>query len=139
MIIKNYQTLLVKDLKDQFIGMNIKQKGRIKIQKNDYRYFLESNFLDISRSFALIYLNRSDDVTWFNARKHYLPKGIIKSYNTIINGKYFYGQVIDSDIKQYEEIWKLTIGQAEDYTGGCLLNYDYIKNHYRLIAFDLRR
>ena len=68
-----------------------------------------------------------------------MPKGIIKSYNTIINGKYFYGQVIDSDIKQYEEIRKLTTGQAEDYPGGCLLNYDYIKNHYRLIAFELSR
>ena len=32
-IIKNYQNLLVKDLKDQFIGINIKQKVRIKIQQ----------------------------------------------------------------------------------------------------------
>ena len=29
--IKNYQNLLVKDLKDQFIEINIKQKVRIKI------------------------------------------------------------------------------------------------------------
>ena len=28
-------------------------------------------------------------------------------------------------------------GQGEDYTAGCLLDYDYIKNHYRLIAVDL--
>ena len=32
-IIKNYQNLLAKDLKDQFIGINIKQKVRIKIQQ----------------------------------------------------------------------------------------------------------
>ena len=25
------------------------------------------------------------------------------------------------------------------YTNGCLLDYDYIKNYYRLIAFDLSR
>ena len=24
--------------------------------------------------------------------------------------------------------------KGEDYTTGCLLDYDYIKNHYRLIA-----
>ena len=30
---KNYQKILAKDLKDQFIGMNIKQKVRIKIQQ----------------------------------------------------------------------------------------------------------
>ena len=34
--------------------------------------------------------------------------------------KHFYDQPVDSDIKQYEEIRKLTIGQCEDYTTGCL-------------------
>ena len=35
--IKNYKQFLVKNLKDQFIGMNIKQKARIKIrQMNKY-------------------------------------------------------------------------------------------------------
>ena len=39
-------------------------------------------------------------------------------------------------------IWKnrkLTTRQGEDYITGCLLDYDYIKNHYRLIAVDLSR
>ena len=31
--IKNYKQFLVKNLKDQFIGMNIKQKARIKIRQ----------------------------------------------------------------------------------------------------------
>ena len=34
---------------------------------------------------------------------------------------------------------KLTTRQGEDYTTGCLLDYDYIKNHYRLITVDLGR
>ena len=55
------------------------------------------------------------------------------------NGKKFYDQPIDSDIKRYEEIRKLTRGQGEDYTAGCLLDYEYIKNHYRLIAVDLSK
>ena len=29
--------------------------------------------------------------------------------------------------------------KLENYTTGCLLNYDYIKNHYRLLAVDLSR
>ena len=57
----------------------------------------------------------------------------------IINAKNFYDQAIDFDIKRYEEIGKLTTGQGEDSTAGCLLDYDYMKNHYRLIAFDLSR
>ena len=47
-------------------------------------------------------------------------------------------QIVDSEIKRDEKI-KLTTGQSEDYTTGCLLNYEYIKNHYRLIAVDLSR
>ena len=34
---------------------------------------------------------------------------------------------------------KLTTGQGEDYTTGYLLNYDYIKNHYRLTEIELSR
>ena len=45
---------------------------------------------------------------------------IIRNYNVIINGKKFYGQAIDSDMKQYKEIRKLTTGQDEDFTTECL-------------------
>ena len=81
----------------------------------------------------LVYLNRNDDLKQFNAQKHYLPKGIMKNYNVIINRKSFYDHAVDSDIRWYEEIRKLTTEQGQYYTTGCLLEYDYIKNHYRLI------
>ena len=42
-------------------------------------------------------------------------------------------------MKRYEEIRKLTTEQGEDYTTGCLLDYDYLKNQYKLIAIDLSR
>ena len=32
--IKNYQNVFAKDLKDRFIGMNLKQKVRLKLQMN---------------------------------------------------------------------------------------------------------
>ena len=53
--------------------------------------------------------------------------------------KNFYDQAIDSDIKLYEDIRKLTIGQGEDYTTGFLLDDGYIKKHYRLKAVNLSR
>ena len=61
------------------------------------------------------------------------------TYNVIINGKNFYDQPIDSDIKRYKEIRKLITGRGENYTTWCLLDYDYNKNHYRLIVVDLSR
>ena len=60
----------------------------------------------------------------------------MNNYN-IINGKNYFDQPIQADIKRYEKIRKLTTEQGEDYTTGCLLDYDYIKNQYRLIAVDL--
>ena len=81
--------------------------------------------------FVSVYLNRNNDVKRFEAKSYYLPNGIIKNYKMIINGKNFYDKPIDSDIKRYEEIIKNRTGQGEDYTNGCLLEYEYIKNHYR--------
>ena len=34
---------------------------------------------------------------------------------------------------------KLATGHGEDYTTGFLLDYESIKNHYRLMAVDLSR
>ena len=45
----------------------------------------------------------------------------MKNYNVIKN---FYDQPSDSDMKRYEDIRKLTIGQGDDYTPGCLLDYE---------------
>ena len=37
----------------------------------------------------------------------------------------------------YDNIWKNRTGQGDDYTTGCLLNYTFLKKHYKLIAIDL--
>ena len=85
-----------------------------------------------------VYSNQGDNAKRPSARKYYWPKGIIKSYNVIINGKSFYAQVIDPDIKRCKEIRKLTIGQDEDDTTGCLLDCDYVKNHQQFVQVDKR-
>ena len=69
---------------------------------------------------------------------HYLPKGIIKNYNAIINGNNFHDWTIDSDIK-YIETRKLTTGPSEDYTKWHLLDYKNTKNNYRVVKVDLSR
>ena len=106
---------------------------------NKYRYFLESNFVGFNRLLALIYPDQNNSVKRFNTKKYYLPKGIVKDYTSTAKGKNFYDKPIDSDIKRYEEIRKVTTRQGEDYTKECLLDYKYVKNHYRLIAVDLSK
>ena len=69
---------------------------------NEFRYFLESNFVGVSRLFALVNINKDANSKRFKAKRYYLPKGIIVNYNVIINGKNFYDQVIVSDTKKLE-------------------------------------
>ena len=88
--------------------MNIK-KSENKNTTNEFKYFLETNFIGENRLFNLVYTNQDENSERFKAKRYYLPKGIIKNYNVIINRKSFYDQAVDSDIKQYEEIRKLTI------------------------------
>ena len=42
-------------------------------------------------------------------------------------------------IKQYDEVRNVSTGQGDDSTTGCLLDYAYFKDNYRLIAIDLSR
>ena len=97
-----------------------KTKSENKNTANEYRYFLESNFVGVNKLFVLFFSDQDADPKRFIAKSYFLPKGIIRNYDVIINGKTFYDQPIDSDIKQYEEIKKLTTSQGEDYTTGCL-------------------
>ena len=57
----------------------------------------------------------------------------------MIDGKNFFDQPINSSAKTYENIRKITIGQGDDYPTGCLLDYYYFKNHYKMIAIDLSK
>ena len=127
-------------MKDGSVYWNeYKTKSGNKNTTNKYRYFVESNFVEVNRLFVLVYTNEANNAKRVNDRKYYLTKSISKNYNVIINGTNFYNQPVDSDIKRYEEIRKLITGQSEDYTTGCLLDYEYIKNRYRLLAVDLIR
>ena len=71
--------------------------------------------------------------------KYFLPRTNITNYNVQIHGRNFYDQPINDLIKQYEEIRKTATGQGDDYTTGCMLDYQYFKYHYQLIAVDLSK
>ena len=51
----------------------------------------------------------------------------------------FFDQPINSMTKTYKNIRKIAIGQGDDYTTGCLLDYPFFKDHYNLIAIDLSK
>ena len=51
----------------------------------------------------------------------------------------FFDQPINIMTKTYENIREIAIGQGDDYTTGCLLDYSYFKENYKMIAIDLSK
>ena len=57
----------------------------------------------------------------------------------MIDGRNLFDQPIKNDLKTYYNIRKIATGQSYDYTTGCLLDYPYFKNYYKLIAIALSK
>ena len=57
----------------------------------------------------------------------------------MIDGKNVFDQPIKNDLIAYENIQKIAPGQGDGYTARCLLDYNYFKNHYKMIAIDLSK
>ena len=51
----------------------------------------------------------------------------------------FFDQPIKNNKITYENIRKIATGQGDDYTTGCLLDYTYFKNYYKMIVVDLSK
>ena len=73
-------------------------------------------------------------------KKYFLARVKIENYNIKIDGRNFYDQPINDSVKQNDEVKKVSAGQGDDYTAGCLLEFAYFEtNNDRLIAADLSK
>ena len=81
----------------------------------------------------------TNKVTADSHRRYFLPRVKIENYDIEIDGRNFYDQPINDLIKQYDKVRKVSTGQGDDYTTGCLLNFAYFEKSYRLIAADLNK
>ena len=55
----------------------------------------------------------------------------------MIDGKIFFDQPINNKFKTYENSRKIATGKGDNYATGCLLDYPYFKENYKMIAIDL--
>ena len=110
----------------------------------DLKDLFNASFQCVKRLFVLAYVigagnNVDQEAGIKDNKKYFLPREEIKSYNVLIDWRNFYDQPINDLIKQYDEIRKVSTGYGDDYTTGCLLDYAYFKDNYRLIAVDLSK
>ena len=106
---------------------------------NIVRYIsLDPSFQGINRLFLMAYSRAANQPDRNSQQKYYLPR-IDLNKCVIIDGRNFYDNPIESDIEKYRELKKVMIGKGEDYTTGSLLDYNYFKEHYKLVAVDLSK
>ena len=55
------------------------------------------------------------------------------------SGQSFFDQPVKNNLITYDKIWKIATGLGVDYTTGCLLNYNYFNNYYKMIATDVSK
>ena len=115
------------------------------------RFPLDASFQGVRRLFVLAFnnttvnvpnnpINNTNNRVLRNSHtKYFLPRVNITNYNVLIDGRNFYDQPINDLVKQYDEIRKTATGQGDYYTTGRLLDYQYFKDHYNLIAVDLSK
>ena len=104
------------------------------------RFPLDASFQEVSILFVLAFGNTNNGdnkVERDSHRKDFVPRVYITNYNVLIDGRNFYDQPINDQIKKYDKIIKIQTGKGDDYTTRCLLNCQYFKDNYQLIAVDL--
>ena len=55
----------------------------------------------------------------------------------MIDGQNLFDQPVRHKLITYDNIRNIETRQGDHYTTGCLLNYNYFKNYYKIIAIDL--
>ena len=109
-------------------------KPELLAQNPNLNHLVEPSFQGVNRLFVLAFEN-DDDRT--SDDQYYLPTVEIKDYNIVINGENFFDQSIKNNTVTYDNIRKIATGQGDDYTTGCLLDYPYFANTYKMITADL--
>ena len=101
---------------------------------NNLNILIDPTFTNVNRLFVLVYQNVNDRQSY---DEFYLPKVMVKDYNVIIDKLAFPDLPIKTEEEAYEKI--IDISRNNEFTTGNLLDYDYFKKYYKLIATDLSK
>ena len=104
-------------------------------KNNNLNYLIDTTFSNINRLFVSSFENEDDRTSYY---KYYLPNVEIKDYNVLIDGNAFFELPIKNIEETYEKIIQIT-DHSGYYARGNLLDYEYFKEHCKLIAIDLSK
>ena len=126
-------TNLKSGFKREIIWNKYRSQMTMEAINNNLNILIDPTFTNVNRLFVLAYQNVDDGQSY---DEFYLPKVMVKDY-VIIDKLAFFDLPIKTEEKAYEKI--IDISRNNEYTTGNLLNYDYFKKYYKLIAIDLSK
>ena len=103
-------------------------------KNNNLNHLIDPTFTDVNRVFVLSFENYNDRTSFL---KYYVTKVEIKDFHVSIDRKPFFEIPVKNKEEAYEQI--IERSKNNDYTTGNLLDYEYFKDHYQLIALDLNK
>ena len=138
---KNDEIKLLTNLKSGFKREIIWKKYRSQMTteaiNNNLNILVGPTFTNVNRLFVLSYAIDDNNYNRQSYSQFYLPKVMVKDYNFIIDKLAFFDLPIKTEEEAYEKI--VDISRNNEYTTGNLLDYDYFKKYYKLIAIDLSK
>ena len=104
---------------------------------DNLNFLIDPTFTNVNRLFVLSFkndvANRGNRTSY---SKYYLPKVQIK-FNVTIDGKLFFDLLVKNEEEAYEKI--IEIGRNSECNMGNLVDYEYFRKFYQLIAIDLSK
>ena len=104
---------------------------------NNLNILTDPTFTNVNKLFVLAYQVDNNNDNRKSFLQFYLPRIMIKDFNVIIDNLAFFDLPIKTEEEAYEKI--IDISKNDEYTTGNLLDYDYFKKYYKLIAIDLSK
>ena len=123
-------------MNDNFLAFSFSSGNICFLHLKNLNNFAEPSFQGVNILFVLA-LENDEQRTSHEA--YYLPNVEIKDYNIMSNGENVFDQPIKNNKVTYDNIRKIATGQGDDYTTGCLLDYSYFMDTYKMIAVDLSK
>ena len=131
---------LLQQLKSGFKRTINWNKYELKLTVQEQNQYLDSvinpSFQRVNRLFVLSFQNNGSRTSY---TIYNLPLVEVNCYNVVIDGRNFFEQPVKNNFITYDNIWKIATGQGDDYTTGCLLDYNYFNSYYKMTAIDLSK
>ena len=109
-------------------------KPELLAQNANLNHLIEPSFQGVNRLFVLAF---EDDAQRTSRKGYCLPNVKVTDYN--LDGKNFFDQPVKNNKITHENIRKIATSKGDVYTTGCLLNYTYFRDYYKMIAIDLSK